>query len=93
MNAPCYETEIRFQFKKSRAFVAMLVAVVCNQLVQKHIFREPDAEDEQMYHNDADKQLENKHSESCGFEKQNSMQEVIFVSGHHSTSEIARKRV
>ena len=23
----------------------MLVAVVCNQLVQKHIFREPDGED------------------------------------------------
>ena len=32
----------------------MLVAVVCNQLVQKQLFREPDAEGEQMYHNDAE---------------------------------------
>ena len=71
----------------------MLLAVVCNELVLKHVFREQDAVDKQMYHSDAQKQLENKHSESCGFEKQNSMQEVIFVSGHHSTSEIARKRV
>ena len=62
----------------------MLLALVCNQLVLKRVFREPDRVDKQLYHRDAHKQLENKHSESCGFVKQASMQEV--KSSEHSST-------
>ena len=71
----------------------MLLAVVCNQLLLKRAFREPDRVDKRLYHRDAQKQLENKHPESCRFVKQASMQEVIFVSGHHGPNEIARRRL
>ena len=36
----------------------MLLAVVCNELVLKHVFREQNAVDKQMYHSDGQKQLE-----------------------------------